>query len=120
MLDAHQPSARVDDHTDRVEPHDRRERAVRALGQPASGHAPDLRPLAGMERVERLRPPDPSGLHLAKRQNAPPVERDDVKLAPARAVVALDDLVPQADEVLRGELFAEPAEVLTSVVAHGG
>src|SRR5215475_3000202 len=56
-------------------------------------------------------------LDLAEGQN-PPVERDDVELAPARAVVALDDLKAAPDEVLSGELLAQLTELSPGVFGH--
>jgi hypothetical protein len=44
---------------------------------------------------------------------------DQVDLAPARAVVARDELVAEALEVGEGEVLADSAEVLTGVRCHG-
>ena len=63
------------------------------------------------ERVSRARA-DPPRFHLAEREN-PPVERDDVELPPAGAVIALDDSKASPDEVIGGEPLAELAEPMT-------
>src|SRR6185437_8253468 len=72
-----------------------------------------------MHRLQRIAPrrAQPARLDLAEGQR-PPVVGDDVELAPARAVVALDDLKAAADQVLGGELFAAPAELGTGVDSH--
>ena len=46
------------------------------------------------------------------------VAGDDVELAPARAVVAIEDLEAPAGQVVGRELFAGVAESAASVIGH--
>ena len=107
MLDREQPAVGGERHADRVEPQFVGVRPIRALDQPSAGHLANLAALGRVQRVERPAAVAAAlaSLHLAERQCAP-VERDDVELSPARAVVALDDLKAAPEEVLGGELLA--------------
>ena len=84
--------------------------------RPSGGPARCLRRLSASHGLPRRRPR--SRLDLAEHER-PAVERDEVELAPARAVVARDDLEAAALEVLGGELLAERAEAVARVVGHG-
>ncbi len=66
-----------------------------------------------------IRAPRAACLDLAERERRA-VARDDVELAPAGAVIALDDLKPAPGEVLNGELLAELTEPLTAIWSHAG
>ncbi len=121
MLDADEPSSKVESYADGVETQNVGVRALFAVDQPATGHLADLGLLQRaqrLERVARARSQAPR-LDLAKRQRVP-VVGDDVKLSPPCAVVALDDLETAANEVLGSKLLAEPAELVTAVLAHVG
>ena len=87
-------------------------RSLGPLDQPAPGHLADPRALQPTHRLERvaLARAQPPRLHLAERQRLA-VEGDDVQLAPAGPVVALDDLKAALDQVLGREVLAGPAEL---------
>jgi hypothetical protein len=107
MFDREQSAVGGERHADRVEPQLVGVRPIRALDQPASGQLANLAALGLVQRLEgpATVPVQAPGLDLAEGQY-PPVERDDVELSPAGAVVALDDLKAAPDEVLCGKLLA--------------
>src|SRR5947209_16177091 len=70
-----------------------------------------------MDRLQRVGAGAPARLDLAEGQRGP-VEGDDVELAPARPVVALDDLKAAALQVCRCQLLADVAEAPARVAAH--
>ena len=116
VLELDQPTGAVERHPDRVEAQIVGARALGPLDQPAAGHPAHLRALARRDRLQRTaragrRAPR---LDLAEGERAP-VEGDDVELAPPRPEVALDDRESAPAEVLRGELLAGCAELLTPV-----
>lgn len=121
VLDADEPAGEIERHADCVEAQDVGVGALLAVDQPAAGHLADLGLLERPQRLEGVAAPrtEPARLDFAKRQCAA-VVRDDVKLSPPRAVVALDDLETSANEVLGGQLLAEPAKLVAAVLAHAG
>src|SRR5579875_2788979 len=93
MLEGQQLAAGGEDHADRVASDRRRRRPAGPLAHPACHHPPHLPALGGVDGLKRRhRPPaPPARLDLAEGQGVP-VEGDDVQFAPARPVVALEDL----------------------------
>ena len=121
VLDREQPAVAVERHADRVEAQlvgvraDRRARS--ASCRPSCAPARAWATCSASNGPARDRRLHPAGLDLAERQRAA-VECDDVELAPAGAVVALDDLKAAPDQVLGGELLAELSEAAAGVVGH--
>src|ERR1700729_589669 len=119
MLDAHELACPIERDANRVEAHHVRTRTLGALDQPAPGHLADLSLLDRVQRLERAAGVggQTARLHFAECE-CPAVERDDVQLAPAGPVVALDDRETSANQMLGGELLADLAEAMTEVGAH--
>src|SRR6185436_4930745 len=115
VLEPHQRAVAVDLHADGVEAQLRGPRTVVDLGQPRDPHAPDLPALGLAQAVPRIARAGAAGLDLAEHQHLV-VGHHEVELAEAGAVVARDDPVAEALEVLRGELLAEAAERVAGVV----
>src|SRR5262249_19744386 len=100
-------------------PHERRERALpAAVTQPARGHLAHAHLLGGTDRLERpaAASAGPTSLHLAEHEH-PAVERDQVELAPTRAVVALDDRKAASLERFGGQPLAGGSESVPGVGA---
>ena len=104
MVEPHQAATAVDDDPDGVEAVLERARAAGRVDQVGPRHLADLAALGVRERVPRASGTGPACLDLAEDQRRA-VERDDVDLAEARAVVARDDLQPAAHQVLRSEVL---------------
>ena len=121
MLERQQPTVTIERDPDRVEPQFGKERPLLSLADPAGRYSPHLRPLTSVHGVKWS-----SGGELADFATGATqtprfdltegqrvsVEGDDVELAPARAVVALEDRESSSGEVIRGELLAEKPQLL--------
>lgn len=109
MFQADQTVARIQRYSDDVEAQLLSSWMVLALHQPAGRHAPHLRPLWRSHALQGINGHGardrPSALDLTEDQG-PAIEADDVELAPARPVVALDDVEAASEQVLGGHLFA--------------
>jgi len=114
MLEGDQPATAIEGNPDRVAANDPGVAAIHVLGHPAPGHLPDLALLARPDRREWAKSAsgeDPPGLHLGKAERVT-VEGDDVKLAPPRPVIALEDLEAAPDQVLGGQFLAQLSQLL--------
>lgn len=105
----------VDRHADRVEPQLGCVRAYTLLLQPRGGHPPQAPTLCLAQTVERSAGAHATGLDFAE-EDALVIRRDQVDLAPASAVVALNDRKATPLEMLGGELLSDTAEAMTRVV----
>jgi hypothetical protein len=109
----------VDGHPDRVEAQLLRARPVRDLREVRGGHPPHLAALALVQVVPR--PPGATARLDLDEDERLGVERDEVDLPVARAVVARDDAEPEALQVLRGEVLGSAAEAVARVgEGHAG
>ena len=91
MLERAQLPARVDRDADGIEAQLRGMRSVTALREPGGGHESHPAPLALVQGVEREAGAGTPRLDFAEDQPVA-VVADQVELAPARAVISLDDL----------------------------
>jgi hypothetical protein len=118
MVERDQPVACIKHHADGIEAEHGRPRPVAARGQPLTGHPahPDL--FAAPDGVER----HPATASVSRfdltEGDRVPVKGDDVKLAPARPVVALEDRESAPSQVVYRQLLAGRAEVLARVGRH--
>lgn len=118
MLQAHELATRIEDDADGVEAELVRVGTLCPLAQPLPGDLAHLRPLVRSHPLQGhgARTGEPR-LDLAEHQR-PAVERDEVELAPARTVVALDDVEAAPGQMLGRELLAELTEAVAKVAAH--
>src|SRR3954451_9174300 len=98
----------IHQHAHAVEAQRRAVRAGTGLGEPGDRHPADLGALARMEVVERVSGAGEAGLDLGEHERLA-VEGHEVELAEPGAVVAREDLVAEALEVLCGQVFAAVA-----------
>jgi hypothetical protein len=94
-------------------------RPVTDLAQPCGGHRAHL-PALGTVQVLAPVGADAARLDLAEHDRVAGLVREhEIELAEPRPVVAGEDAVAEALEVLRGELLAAPAQRLRAVGRHG-
>ncbi len=119
MVDADEPTAQIERHTDRIEPEQLGVGVMRALAQPAPSHPADLGSLERADRVEGAATTrsQPSRLDFAEGERSA-VEGDDVEFSPASSVVALDDFEASPDQVLGGELLTSLSQPVAGISAH--
>src|SRR4051794_38583991 len=111
----------VERDADGVEPQLGVERPVDRAVQPRRGDRADLLALALVEVLAPVAVPEPARLDLAEDDRPLGlVGEDQVELAPAGAVVAREDAVAEAHEMLRGELLPAPAQRFRAVRRHRG
>ena len=117
MLQRHEAAVGVNRDADRVEAQLGRARPLTSFLQPRGSHAPQTAALRLAQPVERTAGTHAPGLHLTE-DDAPVVRGDQVDLAPASAVVALDDREAAPLEMLGGQLLSDASEAVAQVVRH--
>jgi len=115
VLQRYEAPVCVDRYADRIEPQLGCVRANTFLLKPRGGHPPQASTLRLAQTVERSAGTHATGLDLAE-EGALIIRSDQVDLAPASAVVALDDRKATPLEMLGGELLPDAAEAMTQVV----
>jgi hypothetical protein len=113
VVEAAQAAGGVDRDADRVEAQLQAVRPVGDLAEEGRGHAADLLPLALVEAVPRS--PGPAARLDLDEDEVSVVGGDDVDLAEPRPVVAGDDVVAEALEVLDREALGRLPEEMTLI-----
>src|SRR4051794_36517378 len=115
MVEGDEPATRIDHHAYGVEAELRRVRPVAHVREIRERHSAHLGLLRRPERVERAGVPRcTTCLDLGEDEDISAAGHD-VQLAEPGAVVARDDLVTEADEVIGRELLAGGAESASEV-----
>ena len=115
MVEADEAAAVVDHDTDRVEADLGGGRPRGLIVEERARHLPDLTALSLIERVpDRIGAAGATRLHLHEHER-PVIAYDEVDLAEAGAVVAGDEVVAQALQVLKGALLAAATEDMTGI-----
>ena len=115
MVEADEAAPLVDDDADRVEADLGGGRPWRLVVEERPGHLPDLPALALVERVpDRVRAQGTSRLDLDEHER-PFAAHDEVDLAEAGAVVASDDGVAEALQVLERTLLTQATEDMAGI-----
>lgn len=120
VVEARQPAAGVDHDPHRVEPDLRGDRSSRPLDQVSPRHPADLAALAFVQRLpwSALAPRTRAARLDLGEDEGPTIEQDEVQLAEARAVVAVERAEAESCEVLLGEPLSEAAEVVAGIGWH--
>jgi len=115
VVEADEVAARVDHDADSVEADLGGGGPRRFVVEERASHLPDLPALALVERVpDRVRPPGTPCLHLHEHERAV-ATHDEVDLAEAGAVVASDDGVAEALQVLERTLLTQATEDMAGI-----
>ena len=115
VVEADEAAPLVDDDADRVEADLGGGRPRGLIVEERARHLPDLPALSLIERVpDRIGAAGATRLHLHEHER-PVIAYDEVDLTEAGAVVAGDEGVPEALEVLERALLPEAAEDMAGV-----